>query len=330
MRFGLSKAITQRSLKFMQTNLKGLLLGLLFLGMGHTTKPPVKTEWELGCQLGEGAFWDESRQRLWFIDIENGRIHWFDPATSVKGQFDCGQRIGTLVPASEKEELVVGLQSGIFRFRIPDQKLELLAKPEQLLESQRLNDGKCDPAGRFWVGSMNLDQSPRKAHLFCMEGKSVRKVLDSVSISNGIAWTRNGQRMFYIDTPTRTVMEFAFNVATGHLGKSKVLVRVPENMGWPDGMCLDENDDLWIGMWGGACVSHWSGKDGHLLGTIPVPALNVTSCAFGGPLRDVLYITTAKAGMNETELKKYPLSGHLFSARPGVKGPQMAYWKSSE
>lgn len=330
MRFGLSRAITQRSLKFMQTILKGLLPFLALLGVGMASKPTIKTEWELGCQLGEGAFWDESRQRLWFVDIENGRIHWFDPASSSKGSFDCGQRIGTLVPARDKDELVLGLQSGIFRYQIQNQKLSPLVKPDLLDASQRLNDGKCDPAGRFWVGSMNLDQSPKKAHLFCLEGKSLRKVLDSISISNGIAWTQNQKTMFYIDTPTRTVKAFDFDASTGTLSNGRILLTVQEKLGWPDGMCLDENDDLWIGMWGGACVSHWSGKDGRLLGTLPVPALNVTSCAFGGPNRDVLYITTAKAGMKEEELRKYPQSGHLFSAKPGVRGPQMAYWKSSE
>jgi sugar lactone lactonase YvrE len=203
-----------------------------------------------------------------------------------------------------------------------------IVTPPKLNENQRLNDGKCDPSGRLWVGSMNLDQKPKQAHLFRMDKEGTVKVmLDSISISNGIAWTKDGKRMFYIDTPTRKVMAYDFDLASGEISNPKVLVQIPDSLGWPDGMTLDENDNLWIGMWGGFCVTAWSAKDGSFLGKVSVPVPNVTSCAFGGKAFDILYITTARQGLRQEKLAAFPESGDLFKAEVGVKGRQMPYWK---
>jgi sugar lactone lactonase YvrE len=284
------------------------------------------------CQLGEGAFWDSGLGILYFVDIEKGDVLWYTPESKTIEKIACGMRVGTLVPSKPEKggrarSLVVGLQDGIYKLDPITREKVKIVRPDVLSDAQRLNDGKCDPSGRLWVGSMNLDQKPKQAHLFRIDKDGSAKVmLDSISISNGIVWSADGKKMFYIDTPTRKVMAYDFEFQSGAISNPRVLVQVPDSLGWPDGMAIDENDNLWIGMWGGFCVTSWSGKDGRFLGKVTVPAPNVTSCAFGGKNFDVLYITTARQGLSEEKLAAYPGSGDLFEAKVGVKGTQMPYW----
>ena len=282
----------------------------------------------VNCQLGEGAFWDSNRNILWFVDIEKGNVHGYKPSSKEVSSFSTGQKLGTLVPAAQKNVLVLGLQSGIFKSDFKGKNLIKIAVPFNLKPNQRLNDGKCDPAGRFWVGGMSMDEKNNRSNLYMMDDKkNIVVKLDSISISNGIVWRRDGKKMFYIDTPTRTVKSFDFEVNTGQITNQKIAIQTPDSLGWPDGMTIDENDNLYIGMWGGGCVSIWNSNSGKLIGKVVVDAKNVTSCAFGGSDRRTLYITTARQGLSRTELDQYPLSGHLFSARMETPGPQMNYWK---
>jgi len=312
---------------------------VLCLALGCLSTLPVNAQVHLpvsatltlksNCRLGEGAFWDSGRNCLWFVDIENGNVHQFVPSTKKENHFGCGLRIGTLVPAILRDELILGLQDGIYSVSIEGKNKKKIHQPSTLSKEQRLNDGKCDPQGRLWVGSMNLDQRPKQSHLYRIDASgNSEKILDSVSISNGIAWTKDDKTMFYIDTPTRKVMAFDFNGETGTISNPRIHCSIPDSLGWPDGMTLDENDNIWIGMWGGYCVSYWSGKTGQYLGKVNVDAPNVTSCAFGGDKFETLYITTAREGLHPDLLEKYPLSGDVFEAKPGVKGRQMPYWKS--
>jgi len=279
--------------------------------------------------LGEGAFWDSNRKKLWFVDIERGFIHQFDPKTDKHFSFSTTQRVGTLVPSMLEDKLILGLQNGIYSSDFAGKFIVKICSIRELNVNQRLNDGKCDPKGRFWVGGMNLDKTKNASHLFMMDKNSTIKVkLDSVSISNGLVWSKNRRKMFYIDTPTRTVKVFDFDEELGNISNPKIIIETPDSLGWPDGMAIDQNDNLWIGMWGGSCVSIWSSENGKMLGKVLVDAKNVTSCAFGGINRKTLYITTAKQGLSKEELEKYPLSGNLFQAKVDISGPQMSYWKS--
>ena len=281
------------------------------------------------CQLGEGAFWDSERKKLWFVDIEKGFVHQFDPKNGKHLSFPTGQKVGTLVPSKIEEKLILGLQDGIYNSDLEGKSVTKICSIKELSATQRLNDGKCDPTGRFWVGGLNMDGEKKTSHLFMMDDAGNSNVkLDSIRISNGIVWSKNGQKMFYIDTPTRTVKVFDFERETGRISNPKILIHTPDSLGWPDGMAIDENDNLWIGMWGGSCISIWSSGKGSFLGKVEVDAKNVTSCAFGGSDKKTLYITTAKQGLSKEELLKFPLSGNLFKAEVDVSGPQMTYWKS--
>lgn len=144
--------------------------------------------------------------------------------------------------------------------------------------------------------------------------------LDSVTISNGIVWTADKRFMYYNDTPTGKVARYKYDASTGNIEFDGIAVTLAEGTGSPDGMTIDRNGNLWVAQWGGYGVYCYNPQTGELLKKIELPAPNVASCAFGGENLDILYITTARAGLSESDLAKYPQSGSLFVCKPGAVG----------
>ena len=191
-----------------------------------------------------------------------------------------------------------------------------------------MNDGKCDPSGRLWVGSMHFQQLANKANLFTVESSGTYRIKkDSVTISNGIVWTADKKTMYYIDTPTSQIKAYDYNDANGAISNERIVVQIPESQGYPDGMTIDKEGMLWVGMWNGNAVIRFNPTTGKIDRKIEVPAHNVTSCAFGGESLDILYITTARVDMTEEELEKYPLAGSLFKILPRVEGVESHFFK---
>ena len=149
---------------------------------------------------------------------------------------------------------------------------------------------------------------------------SVQKKLSDISVSNGIVWSADGKRMYYIDSPTQQVQCFLFDEKTGNIEFEKIAITIDKASGSPDGMCMDEEGMLWIAQWDGFGVYRWNPLTGEMLDKIDVPVPQVSSCAFGGDNMDQLFITTARENMSKDDVKKYPLSGNVFIAEPGVKG----------
>ncbi len=278
--------------------------------------------------LGEGAIWNAAQQELYWINIEGKELHVYRPATNQDIHFSTPTRPGTVVPY-KKDEVLIALQNGIHRMNTATGKLTFIIDPIQD-SNIRFNDGKCDPAGRFWVGTMHLQYHKGAAVLYRMDRDgSVHQMLDSVTISNGIVWSQDKKTMYYIDTPTGTVEAFDYNDATGNISNRRVVVTVPPGMGSPDGMTIDSNGNLWTAMYGGYAVICWNPATGKMIQKIEVPAPNVTSCAFGGSDLKTLYITTARQGMKEDELAKYPAAGGLFSVPLDVAGVEAFFYKGS-
>jgi sugar lactone lactonase YvrE len=271
------------------------------------------------ARLGEGALWHSGEQRLYWVDIEGKELHLYDPATGQDRVIPVGERIGTVVPTQDGQALVA-LQNGIHLLHLESEKLSLVANP---LESPdiRFNDGKVDPAGRFWVGSVHLEAKEDAAALYRLDPDgTVQQVLEGITISNGIVWTADKKTMYYIDTPTLKIMAYNYDDATGDLSNPRVAVEVPEGSGSPDGMSIDAEGKLWVAHWGGHGVNRWNPDNGELMQKVRLPAPHVTSCAFGGENLETLYITTAREGLSEEQLQEYPLSGGLFRVQPGVRG----------
>ncbi|MCS6968297.1 MAG: SMP-30/gluconolactonase/LRE family protein [Cytophagales bacterium] len=278
-----------------------------------------------GALLGEGAFWHHQRQQLWWIDIEKGLLHLFTPASNSWQTYSMGKRIGTVVPDKEGNA-IVALQDGIFRYNFSQQTFQLLAAPEKDKPQNRFNDGKCDPVGRLWAGTMAIDGSGRNGALYCLEGEGkITKKIDSVGISNGIVWTSDSKQMYYIDTPTGQVCAYDYDAQTGQIRFSKVAVEIPQGAGYPDGMAIDSENMIWVALWEGGGVMRFNPKTGKpLLKVITPGAWRVTSCAFGGEHLNELYITTASIGLTQEQKKQYPNSGHVFKVTlQGIKGVPM-------
>ncbi len=270
--------------------------------------------------LGEGAIWDTRRKRLYWVDIHEGKVHIYNPADETDQVVKVGQRVGAVVPR-RGGGLMLAVHHGFASLDLETNELTIIDDPEKDLPDNCFNDGKCDPAGRFWAGTVSINSEPGAGSLYCMDtDRSVRRMFGGVTCSNGIAWSLDRSTMYYIDTPTRQVDAFDYDVETGEIANRRAAVTVPEKMGKPDGMTIDAEGMLWIAMWEGSRVTRWDPRAGTLEQTIPIPALRVTSCAFGGENLDELYVTTARIRMTETQLAEQPHAGGVFRVRPGVRG----------
>lgn len=271
--------------------------------------------------LGEGPLWDDRTGHLIWVDILEGKLHSYDAEPS--GSYVTTiikPYISSIVPR-HSVGYALTLQNGFYAFDPNTQNLSLLAEVEDRFTDNRFNDGKCDPAGRYLAGTMSLTDQPAKGSLYQLHAEhTVERLFSEVTISNGLAWSSDGGTMYFIDTPTRQIAAFDYNLVTGDAINRRTVVRFPENLGFPDGMTIDSEGMIWVAHWGGWQVSRWNPKTGVMLSSIPVPASQVTSCTFGGPNLDQLFITTARVGLDEEDLVKHPFAGGLFRAFPGVKG----------
>jgi len=255
--------------------------------------------YDIKAMLGEGPVWDARTETLYSIDIVNKRIH---------------ANADVFLQADE----TIGCFS--LRKKGDSSQLTLLSTFTDEPANNRFNDGKCDPRGRFLAGTMDMGETDPNGSLYSLDGKSVTKLFSNVTISNGLTWSPDHKTLYYIDTPTHEVKSFDYDFETGAIANMRVAVRLPQTLGYPDGMTSDTQGNLWIAMWAGAQVTKWNPNNGQLLEQIPVPAKNVSSCVFGGKNRNELYITSARIGLDEETLKQYPLTGGVFRLETNVEG----------
>jgi sugar lactone lactonase YvrE len=221
------------------------------------------------------------------------------------------------VPAA-RGDFLVGTENGIERFDPASGALTPFVHPEREVAGNRFNDAKCDPAGRLWAGTMAISEAPHRGSLYRVEaGGRCTRTVERISISNGLAWSRDGRTMYYIDSPTRRVDAFDFDAETGAIANRRQVVELTD--GFPDGMCIDAEDRLWIAVWGGWAVACHDPRTGQRVDRIEVPAEAVTSCCFGDG--GDLYITTASRDVTDATRKSQPEAGGLFRVRLPVGGP---------
>ena len=286
----------------------------------------AELELKIKADLGEGAIWNYKTQELYWVDIIGKQLNIYNPLTKKNRSFNTPSAISTVVPFTS-EVAIVALVDGIYKINLQSGELRVLSDVEAEMTWNRFNDGKCDPNGNLWVGSMHYDQNKPLASVYRIEenGKTT-KMIDSVTISNGIVWTKDSKTMYYIDTPTANIMAYDYDIENSTISNGRVVVKVSEEDGFPDGMAIDENDMLWVGMWNGNAIANYNPKTGKIISKVKVPAHNITSCAFGGENLDILYITTSSLDMTDDEKKKYPLAGSIFKVKPGVKGVKSPFF----
>ena len=274
----------------------------------------VELLFDTKAALGEGPVWDVHTGTLYWIDIINKRIH-----ADADILLELDETIGCLA-LRRSGGLVLTKRFSFWVCESDTLQLIFLAGLTGEPANNRFNDGKCDPRGRFLAGTMDMGEKDPNGSLYSFDGKSVGKLLDGVTISNGLTWSPDHKTFYYIDTPTRTVRAFDYDFETGAIADPREAVRVPESLGWPDGMTSDTQGNLWIAMWGGAQVTKWDPVSGQLLERIPVPAKNVSSCAFGGRNMNELFVTSARVALDEDALKQFPLAGGVFRLETDVEG----------
>lgn len=272
--------------------------------------------------LGEGSIWDPRLNLLWWVDIMEKKLFAYIPDTGENRTYGMPSEIGTVVPRSGPG-LAVALRDGFYFYEPETGLLDQVADPEPEISSNRFNDGKCDPAGRFWAGTMGAGpEAARNAgSLYCLfPDGSVKKWVDGIACSNGICWSLDHTTMYYIDTPTQRVDAFDYDHDTGEVSNRRPVIEIDPETGHPDGMTMDAEGNLWIAHWAGFRVSCWNPQTGTQVAEVSVPAARVTSCAFGGPNLETLFITTAGVGLSDEEKKEQPHAGGLFHLKPGVSG----------
>lgn len=278
-------------------------------------------ELALDCraELGEGPIWDYRSGLLLFVDINGHRIHTFEPSSSTHGTIGVGQYVSAIALA-ESGGYLVTLQHDVARLNLERGAGERLASVEQDRTDTRFNDGYVDPRGRFWAGTMSLEKKPGQGALYRFEHGAATRVLEGVSTSNGIDWSADGQLMYYVDTGTRRVDVFDFDIESGAVTNRRPLITIAEGDGKPDGLILDEEGFVWVALWQGSAVRRYS-PEGRLVQQIDLPVSCPTKCAFGGENLDELFITSARTILTtEEDRRREPHAGSLFVCRPGMRG----------
>lgn len=264
------------------------------------------------CQLGEGPVWDAPNERLLWVDILAGEIHSLSVRSREHRVFATGQMVGaiTLEPSGK---LLAAMQHGFYEVSLEHQQLRQIVDPEAHLPQNRFNDGKSDPAGRFWAGTMSLTMEPGAGKLYMLDqNRNVKVQIEPVTCSNGLAWSHDQKLFYYIDTPTRQVVAYDFDLESGTIQNKRVVIEIPAEAGFPDGMCIDAAGMLWVALWDGWKVVRYNPATGQALSHISLPAARITSCAFGGSRLQDLYITSASTGLSPEQLTQQPLAGSLF------------------
>ena len=270
--------------------------------------------------VGEGPVWDDASGTLVWVDIMSNAVHRYDPATGRDVSIDVGQPVGAAVLRRGGPGLALALRDGFGMLDEGSGQVQLVAAVEADVPTNRMNDGKCDPGGRFWAGTMAFEVSPGVAALYRLDPDlKVHRMLSGVTLSNGLGWSPDGRQMYYIDSVTHGVDVFDFEPADGSLGERRRLITIPPDEGLPDGMTVDAEGGLWIALHGSGSIRRYM-PDGRVDRVVRVPPTMVTCCAFGGPDLTDLYITTMSLGLSETARRAQPLSGGLFRCRPGVRG----------
>ncbi|WP_431278578.1 SMP-30/gluconolactonase/LRE family protein [Leifsonia poae] len=276
------------------------------------------------AEHAEGPIWDGRDETLMWVDqyrgivrrarvSESGRLRELD-------RFDLGMTVGAIAPSSDGGWIVAAGDG--FHSLARDGSVHPIADVLPATgPRRRMNDGKADPLGRFWAGSMAYAKDPGAGALYRLDHGEAREVLSGVTISNGLAWADDGATMYYIDTPTQTIMRY---VVTDHgVDEGSTVVRIAEADGAPDGMCIDGDGYLWVALWGGRAVHRYD-PDGVLVERVSVDAQQVSSCCFGGPDGSTLYITTSQEGYGPAQQVADPLAGMIFACETDTAAPPAA------
>lgn len=270
------------------------------------------------AELGESPVWDERSQRLYWTDITQQRLHWIEGneplALSLPG------RVGFVALTDDPATVIAGVGNSLYEVR-PLRGEQRLLGYRATEAAVRCNDGKPDPTGRLWWGTVrDGDQAGSGSLYSCGRHVNFEQRLTGLGCSNGLAWNVERLEMYFIDSLAHRIDRYGWDPQSGHLSAHEVLAQFTPADGLPDGMCIDAADTLWVAFWGGSCVRQFEPVSGRELSRLELPVSQVTSCTFGGPELRTLYITTARIGLSDAERAAQPLAGRMFQVELDAPG----------
>lgn len=283
--------------------------------------------------LGEGPVWNAKAGKVFWVDITDRWLYSYDPENGETNRVRTPGQIGSYAFCDDSDEMIVGMEDGFHFFNPTTGESRKITDVEADVQGTRMNDGKADPAGRFWCGSIHEVSDPKDrrpiANVYRLDEKlEPQLIMDGIKTSNGFAWSPDAKTMYFTDTPTLTIRAFDYDVETGEATRGRVFAEIPQNAGRPDGAAVDMDGYLWSGHFAGSCVTRYA-PDGSVDKVIEIPALNVTSVCFGGKDMKTLFITSAREDMTDAEMEALPLSGGLFVLETEVPGVPVGNFKTA-
>ena len=280
----------------------------------------AKPIFNIEVEHGEGPVWDPIEQKLYWVDLLQGRYVKGDVNTYATEEFYAGQPLGFLALRENHDGLVMGVRDGFGFFNEKNSEFKLIKpSPEQNNARVRFNDGAVDPKGRVFGGTMEWDGAKNKGKLFRLNlDHSWNLLEENIHITNGMGWNPEKDTFFMIDTLRHNVYAFDYDLQSGDISNKRTHIQFSENE-FPDGMTIDIEGGFWIAMWEGSKVLHFD-KNGDIIEKIEVPVLHPTSCCFGGKDLTTLFITTSKLPLSEQERKENPLAGKIFKVETNTIG----------
>ena len=287
---------------------------------------PFQCVLDARASLGECPVWSIGEQALYWVDINAPSLNRFDPESGANLAWPMPSSIGSFAVRAQGG-FVAALRDGIWLVdragRLGDRMAEAPYDPSH----HRFNDGRADRAGRFWVGTMNERRDAASGALYCLDAYfTLSRVLDGITISNGLAWSPDQRTLYHADTPARTISTYAFDAATGAVSGRREFAHFEDETERPDGAAVDSDGCYWTAFYRGGRVVRLSAR-GERLAEFPLPAMCPTMCAFGGSDLRTLYVTTARQMREADELARLPQSGGIFAMRvdvPGLPEPEFA------
>jgi sugar lactone lactonase YvrE len=286
----------------------------------HEAEPVL----EAGCTVGEGALWDPRRGEVLFVDIKDPAVWRFEPGTGHHVRLALGERIGFVALTEDPDVVVAGFKSGLKRLSLTEGALEDLLDPEPDRPGNRLNDGHVGPDGSLYFGTMDDEEEDASGAFYRYDGRDVLRFGEPAVVTNGPAVSADGQTLYVTDTKAGTI--FRHVLTEGRPGERQRFAHLTPDVGHPDGMAVDAQDHVWVCHWGGGRITRFA-PDGSVERIVPIPAAQVTKCAFGGPDLATLYVTTAAIGRDRRE---DPGAGHLFAVDTGgIRGLPANHFRSA-
>jgi len=272
--------------------------------------------WKVGAICGEGPIWIESEQSLYFLDIDGKKLHCFEEESGGRRSWELEEKTGWILPRSNGRGFIVGCKSGVYSLDISSGKREFLMVPDPEENENRFNDAKCDKFGRIWAGRSHDPEKKPTGYLYRIDSNLNCSKWDGPYICpNGPAISKDDKILYHVDTFEGCIWAFD-KFPDGSISNRREFVTLDNQLGFPDGITVDNEERVWLAHWGGSRVSCFNPK-GEILGYIQLSVPQITSCAFGGADLSTLYITSASRNL---DLEEYPLAGALFRVKTNTKG----------